>query len=118
MSTANKRKGARFETDLLKFLRLEGFDTERLRLAGRDDEGDLALKVGGLVHVLEAKNTQRLDLAGWVKEAEREALNYRKHRDLDYTPGFAVVHKKRNDLIGNSYVTMPLHEYLRTIRNP
>ena len=34
MSAANKRKGAGFETGILKWLRSKGVSAERLRLAG------------------------------------------------------------------------------------
>ena len=38
-ATRNRRAGAKWEADLLKNLREEGFEVERLRLAGREDEG-------------------------------------------------------------------------------
>ena len=42
MATAkyNKVKGAVFETSIIQWFRELGFSAERLRLAGKDDEGD------------------------------------------------------------------------------
>ena len=37
---ANKRMGATFELDIVKWFRGLGFNAERLRLSGKDDEGD------------------------------------------------------------------------------
>ena len=41
MSSYGKRKGSAFETGILKWLRSKGVSAERLRLAGKDDEGDI-----------------------------------------------------------------------------
>lgn len=116
MSAANKRKGSTFELDLLKYLRNEGYDTERLRLTGKDDEGDLVLKIGGLPYIIEAKNEKRIDLAGYVREAETEARNYSRARGTS-VPGanYAAIVKRRNAGIGEAYVVMPLHEWLQQI---
>lgn len=122
MSAANKRKGAEWETTLMKFLRTEGYDVERLRLAGKDDEGDLVIKHGGLVYIIEAKNTAKIDHAQFVREAELEAVNYKKHRSLDFMPNFASIVKRRNAHVGEAYVLLPLHEWLAqindTVRKP
>lgn len=114
MSAANKAKGSLFERDLLAYLRNEGYDAERLRLAGKDDEGDLVLKIGGLAFVLEAKNEKKMNLAGYVREAEVEAKNYARSRKLPWV-NFAALVKKRNAGIGEAYVVVPLHEWLRHI---
>ena len=37
MSAANKRKGAKFEIDVMKWLRKKGYISERLRLSGQKD---------------------------------------------------------------------------------
>ncbi len=39
----NKAKGAAFEIDVMKWFRGLGVLAERLRLAGKDDEGDLVV---------------------------------------------------------------------------
>ena len=113
--------GKRYETELLGYLREFGHDVERLRLTGKEDEGDLLFRPywqtarvthGPGRYVIEAKRTKSLDLAGWVKEAQVEAEHYAKHRDLLTPPGFLVVHKARNKSLGQSYVTTTLEEWL------
>ena len=117
MSAANKRKGSLFETDVLKYLRLQGFDAERLRLTGRDDEGDLVVKVGGLTHVLECKATKVNNLTDFIRQAKTEAGNYDKHRGLlPGTSDYAVVVKKRQASIKDAFVVVSLEQYLELIR--
>lgn len=115
--------GRQYETDLMKYLRESGFDVERLRLTGTEDEGDLLLRGAlGVRYVIEAKRTKALDLAGWIKEAETERKNYLSHRSnsLDDTrfalsAGFVVIHKARGKGIGQSYVTTTLDEWMKGI---
>ena len=78
---ANRRRGAKCELDLLKFFREQGFPTERRRLAGTADEGDLAVTTASGIVVIEAKNTRTLELTRFTREAEQEALNYGAARD-------------------------------------
>jgi len=107
--------GRKFEPDLMKYLRDQHFDVERLRLTGAEDEGDLLLRAYSEPfhkrYVIEAKRTKSLDLAGWVKEAERERGNYEKHRAWTGV-GFVVVHYARGKGLGGSYVTTTLDEWL------
>lgn len=80
---ANRRKGAAWETELLAGLRSVGEDAERLRLTGAEDEGDLVVREdGGLFTVIETKNA-RFEPGPFLDEAERERLNFAKHRDID-----------------------------------
>lgn len=113
-------KGGRYERELMEYFRSLDFDAERLRLAGKEDEGDLLIRhgyEGELRTVFEAKNRAGLDLAGWVKEAEDERANYAAHRGLELDDvGFAVVHKRKGKGTAQSYVTLPLYEYLEQIR--
>jgi len=110
--------GKKFERDLMVFLRERGYETERLRLAGAEDEGDLVVLSddGKRRFVIEAKREKGFHLAGWVKEAQAERLNYAKHRGIAGSnprfPGFVVVHHARGKNIGESYVTMTLNEFL------
>lgn len=117
MSAANKRRGASWELDLLKFLRARGYDAERLRLAGLRDEGDLVLKVGGLPYVIEAKNEKSINLSSYVQEAELEAHNYAKAR-LIKTPNFVSIVKRRSHGVDKAYVVMPLDQWLDQISTP
>ena len=115
-------KGSRFENEVLKYLREQGYDVERLRLTGKEDEGDLLIRrdVPGLLvsrFVLEAKNVSRMNLGGWVQEAEVEAANYAAHRGLGTLEPvhWAVVHKRKGKGVAKSYVTLPLDEFLRLL---
>jgi len=112
MTAANKRKGALWETDLLKAFRTAGIDAERLRLTGRLDEGDLVLKVDGRAYVVEAKVP--LDLAAAQREASVEAYNYGRARAMD-RPHFVAIHKRRGYPTREAYVVMPVYEWLNQI---
>ena len=108
-----QQAGKRYESELMKYMREQGWDVERLRLTGTEDEGDLLLRSGDDRHVIEAKRTKSLDLAGWVKEAQVERANYANHRGIQVpTVGFVVVHYARGKGIGQSYVTTTLDEWL------
>ncbi|GGN40061.1 hypothetical protein FHR83_007130 [Actinoplanes campanulatus] len=114
---ANKRKGAQFEIDLMKTLREMGLDAERLRLAGKDDEGDLVLRSFGPSSgkhyvVIEAKSGA-MHPAVFVREAEAERRNFARHRGLplDMVSGVAVVKRPRLNVL-DSYVLTTLREYL------
>lgn len=109
------RKGGRFEKELLDYFRSMGYDAERLRLTGTQDEGDLLIRGPFSPVVIEAKNTARMDLSGWITEAEVERDHYLRHRGLTYA-NFAVVHKRRGKGPGGAYVTLPLNEYLEQLR--
>lgn len=110
--------GKAYEKELLDFFRERGYETERLRLAGVEDEGDLVVLSfdGKRRFIIEAKRTKSLDLAGWTKEAHIERLNYATHRQIsgdNYKfPGAIVVHKARGKGTGESYVTLTLNEFV------
>lgn len=108
----SNQKGGAFERELLKYLReVQGLDTERLRLAGKEDEGDLLVRFPQHRLVIEAKNVSRMDLAGWIREAELEANQYAAHRGIT-VPDFVVVHKAKGKATGRAYVTTTLDQYI------
>lgn len=111
------RAGKFYETEVMRYLRERGYDVEKLRLTGAEDEGDLLvrpiLRDGRIV--IEAKRRGALDLAGWIREAQVERDNYDAHRGLDRPSNFVVVHKARGKGIGQSYVTTTLDEWMRSI---
>ena len=95
----------------MRYLREHGFDVERLRQAGAQDEGDLVVKDGDIT-ILEAKATRRLDTASGVKEAMAEKVNYAVHRGLDPADiTGAMVWKVPGKGIGDALVIMKLSEY-------
>lgn len=115
MSTANDRqKGPGFERDVADYLakHLEDDRIDRRVKTGNKDRGD----VGGVrVHlqrlVIECKRVARLNLAGWVKEAETERGN-------DDALAGIVVHKrvgKGKKQMHDQYVTLTLGDLVALI---
>jgi len=109
----NKAKGAAFEIDVMKWFRSLGVLAERLRLAGKDDEGDLVCVVSGSTYILELKNTARLDLPEFWRQAKVEALNYAKARGVGEVPLHYVVVKRRNAGIEKAWVVQDLEQWLK-----
>jgi len=109
----NKAKGAAFEIDVMKWFRGLGILAERLRLAGKDDEGDLVVVVAGQTYILELKNRQTLSLPQFWREAEVEALNYAKARGIGEVPLHYVVVKRRNAGIEKAWVVQDLEQWLK-----
>lgn len=112
MANPNGRKGAAFETDLLNGLREAGFDVERLRTTGKDDQGDLRVLDLGRHTVVEAKNVQRIDLPGHLKELAVEKWNYAKARglDADAVEGVVIV-KRRGKGWREAYAVQTVEQY-------
>jgi hypothetical protein len=113
MSAANKRKGSLFETSILKWLRSKGVSAERLRLAGKDDEGDIVAIVAGQPYVFELKATVKMDLPQFWREATLEAANYAKARGLDEVPPAYVIVKRRMAGLEQSWVIQDLEQWMR-----
>jgi hypothetical protein len=112
---ANKRKGAAFEIDLEQFFREKFLHTTRLVRRGKDDEGDLLIRVHDLAVILEAKNEKAMNLSGYMAEATSEALRWEaKHvhepRPAALVLGAAVV-KRRMNPISKSYVVMEADDF-------
>jgi Holliday junction resolvase len=113
MSAANKRKGSLFETSILKWLRSKGVNAERLRLAGKDDEGDIVAIVAGQPYIFELKATVKMDLPQFWREATTEATNYAKARGLDVVPPAYVIVKRRMAGLEQSWVIQDLEQWMR-----
>lgn len=108
MSNPSKQKGTAFETSLLDFLRKYFPGAERRALSGAKDKGDYILPTAAFA--LEAKNCQKINLAGWIKEAETEARNLG-------VPYGVVVHKRRGTTDpSQQYVTMTLGSLLGLLK--
>lgn len=117
MSTgaANRRKGTQYESDLVRHFRGKGMDTERLRLSGKEDEGDIVVRVGKDQRIIvEAKSGKNIRPRFWFdEEAVPEAKNYTKRRSLssgEVIP--ALVMKSHNRAIGKSLVTIDLDTFV------
>ena len=75
--TSARKAGASFETLVVDYLAAHVDDRiERRTRNGAKDRGDVSgLRHMGVRVVVECKNTARLDLAGWLAEAEIERGN-------------------------------------------
>jgi Holliday junction resolvase len=107
----NKRKGAAFEIDVMKWFRKMGVIAERLRLSGKEDEGDLVVMIGSQSYIFELKNTKTLDLKKFWNEAQVEAENYAKHRSVSKPLSF-VLFKRRNAPIEQAWVIQNLQQWI------
>lgn len=108
MSSKSKRKGNKAESDVVKWLKENGFPYADRRIAGAQlDKGDIS-GVNGVT--IEVKNQVRMDLAEWVGELEIEMAN-----DKAWTG--TVLHKRpRRTDIDEWYCTMPAKVWLALIR--
>lgn len=96
--SASRRKGTAWESAIVDYLTANGAtQTERRALCGNSDRGDIA-GIPGLV--IEAKNEKRIDLAGYVTEAEAERTNDGARI------GLAWVKRRGKTSPGEAYVVM------------
>jgi Holliday junction resolvase len=118
MSQYNKTKGSQFETDVMRWLRKMGAIAERLTKAGAKDEGDIVTVIAGETYILELKNRQTLTLPQFWKEAQVEAFNYAKARDLGEVPLSYVIVKRRNAPIEQAWVIQDLTHWIKEKKMP
>lgn len=115
-SRANKRKGADFETAIVEWLRSKGLHATRLARRGSRDEGDVAVELGELVYLIEAKNVKTMALSEWLAESQVEASNYAEARGMDDSRVIPlVVVKRRMKGVEQSYAVVELGTFLRII---
>ena len=113
MANPNGRKGALFETDVMRWLRSVGAIAERLTKAGSKDEGDIVCIVAGKTYILELKNRKSISLPVFWEEAIIEAENYAKARGLEQTPPAYVIIKRRNAGIEKAWVVENLEQWIK-----
>lgn len=97
-------KGTNWETAIVNFLIENGVrHAERRTLSGSQDKGDVA-GIPGVV--IEAKNASRMDLSGWLAEANQECANAKAEVGLVWakkrgkaSPGAGYVIMDGNTLI-------------------
>ncbi|MFF9644711.1 hypothetical protein [Kitasatospora aureofaciens] len=108
----NKRRGASWETELRDKLRAAGLDIERLRLVGKDDEGDHVVRwANGRLLIIEAKNA-KFEPAAFLKEALRERDSFARHRGLDQADvDVIVIVRRRGASWRQGYVLTTVEEY-------
>jgi len=114
MTAYDRKKGPGFERDTADYLakRFEDDRIDRRVKTGNKDRGDIAgVRVHGQRLVIECKRVARLNLAGWVTEAETERGN-------DDALAGIVIHKrvgagKKN--MADQYVTLTLGDLIAII---
>ena len=118
MSTYNKVKGSKFETDVMKYIRSLGHFAERLAKAGSNDEGDIVTIIAGQTYILECKNRKKIDPPQFWSEAQTEAANYAKARGQVVAPLAFVIVKRRNAPIEKAWVVQPLEKWIEQMPVP
>ena len=118
MSSYNKQKGTKFESDVMKFLRSLGHFAERLAKAGANDEGDIVTIIAGQTYILECKNRKSINLPQFWAEALTEADNYAKARGLPFSPPAFVIVKRRNASIEDAWVITTLEKWTEQMPTP
>lgn len=99
-----RQKGTSFETDVVRFLKENGFED-----AERWGSSNMALgDVRNIPIVLEAKNHKSMALAEWSDQAERAGSKAKKI--------WAVVHKRPRKNVSKAYVTMSLENFAELMR--
>jgi hypothetical protein len=107
MTNPSKKKGTKYESELVAYLRyhLERPDIERRALSGTQDRGDIA---GLESWTIEAKNHNAQNFAGWLDETQREQRN----AGTEY--GLLVV-RRRMKPVGQSFAVMTLDQLIDII---
>ena len=107
-----KAAGAKAEREVADFL-AKALDDDRIDRRvrnGAKDRGDIGgLRVHGQRLVAEVKNTSRIDLAGWIAEAQVEAGND------DALAGIVISKRKGTTNVGRWYVHMSVAELVAII---
>jgi Holliday junction resolvase len=113
MANPNGRKGSGWEVAVLKFFRGLGLWIERLTKAGANDEGDLVTIIAGQTYIFELKNVKKMDLPKFWEEAQVEAKNYAKARNLSEIPLHYVIVKRRNHGVDKAWVIQDLDQWVK-----
>ena len=106
-----------FETGIMKLLRNMGINTERLRLAGKDDEGDIVCLIAGQPYIFELKAHVKLSLPEFWEQAVNEAKNYAAARGLEKVPPAYVIVKRRNAGLEQSWVIQDLEQWVNQVQD-
>lgn len=114
VANPSKARGTAFEKAVQDFLRGRGFDVDRLRTTGAKDEGDLAVREGNFIDLLECKATKCLDASGFMLQAMVERDNYASSRGL--STGIVlpyVVWKRRSRPVSEALIISTLGEFFQ-----
>jgi Holliday junction resolvase len=108
----SKAKGTAWESALVRYLREQGWEADRMTLSGGMDEGDICVREHAeFFSVIEAKATKALTAAAFVKEALIERDNFCRRRNIprgNVMP--VVVWKSPGQSVGDALCIIPLKE--------
>lgn len=105
----SKSKGTRFESDVVQYLRDNGYpDAERRALSGILDRGDI---VGVPEWALEVKCVDKMTLGVWASEVEVEVVNAQALYGV-------IVHKRKYSSTAEAFATMPLRTWVHLVHGP
>ena len=119
MANPSKRKGSKWETDLLTYMKafahLAGRRWFMVRNppAGTLDVGDLHMATVLHDWVVECKAEQRINLAGYMKELADEQANWER-REKKPSKGVVFV-KRRNQPVGRGYAVMEVGAFMQLL---
>ncbi len=99
MGNPHKAKGSAWERAVTEYLRARGLRVQRIPAGSDADEGDLFVS-DARWPAIQCKNHAKLDLAGWVRDAEEQAVN--AHR----VAGIVWAKKRGTTDPGRCYVIM------------
>lgn len=105
MVNPSKIKGTKFESEVVNYLNMRGFDVERRALTGTQDRGDIS---GIHKWVIECKNQNASNWAQWMDETERE----RRNDGAEF--GLLIV-RRRMKPITQAYAVLPLDQMVNAI---
>ena len=114
VSSANKRKGTLFETELENYLNEAGVTARRLPRAGTKDLGDVSITIKNFAIVIEAKNVKKQEMGEFLRQALVESDNYEAKYGVATVP--VVITKTRGKGAGEARVTMTLDTLLDLLR--
>lgn len=109
-------RGRAFEKKLVNYFRDRGFEVEHNRLVGKEDEGDVAVRMPEFHLLVEAKSPgigQPIRIPEWFREAETEAEHYAAARRLDIGDVVPVVIVERvgEGGLDEAWVCIKLREF-------
>lgn len=105
---ASRQKGTRWESAIVDFLLNYWPHVERRTLNGSKDRGDIA-GIPGVV--IEAKNSNRTQLAGWVDEATVEG------RNAEARVAAVWMHRKGKASAAQGYVVMSGLQFVKLLKD-
>lgn len=112
--TASRRKGARYECDVVNWLRANGYPTAERRIMGMSgDTGDIS---GVPLTVIECKNQQRIELGAWFTQMQLEQITAQQLTSYANVTGALFIKRRGQVDVGQHYVVMSAKDWLALMR--